>query len=115
MAITRLLSGRTSLTIYNEVITLKKAILASKGFNDTDSLEKLFTKETQHYSRQGYHLLTAVKSFMSFYKTPHSKKIIHLCNSQLSQRKLQRNLPAFEDIITFDEVINDYFQNNSTE
>ncbi|HDE4301212.1 MULTISPECIES: tyrosine-type recombinase/integrase [Staphylococcus] len=113
--ITRLLSGRKSLTIYNEVIALKKAILASAGFNDTDSLEKLLTKETQHYSYQGYHLLTVVKSFMSFYKIPLSKKIINLCNGHLSKKKLQRNLPAFEDIITFDEVLNDYFQNNSTE
>ncbi|MEB8127014.1 tyrosine-type recombinase/integrase [Staphylococcus succinus] len=113
--INRLLSGRKSLTIYNEVIALKKAMLTSKGFNDTDGLEKLFTKETHYYSYQGYHLLTVVKSFMSFYKITHSKKIISLCNSQLSKNKLQRNLPAFEDIIAFDEIINDYFQNNSTE
>src|SRR5699024_5334016 len=51
------------------------------------------------------------KRFISFYNINNAEIITDICNNLQSFRKKARTLPEFEDIMIFDEVVNDYFQN----
>jgi len=110
-SIVRLLSGRTPITVYNEVALIKRAILECDGLSDLQKLESLLEKQNQLYSYQGYQMAIDLKRFITFYNTNNSNKIMDICNNQQMYTKTNRNLPDFEDVMIFDDVVNDYFQN----
>lgn len=114
-SIVRLLSGRTPITVYNEVALIKKAILESNGLNNLKNLEVLLEKQNQLYSYQGYQMSIDIKRFVSFYNTTKTDKIIDICNNQQLHKKTTRDLPNFEDIMIFDDVVNDYFRKYPTD
>jgi len=114
-SIVRLLSGRTPVTVYNEVALIKKAILECHGLNNLENLEAFLEKQNQLYSYQGYQMAIDLKRFVSFYNISNSNKIIDICNNQQMYVKTNRNLPNFGDVMIFDDVVNDYFQNFSVE
>src|SRR5699024_6245392 len=110
-SIVRLLSGRTPITVYNEVALIKKAILECHGLSNLQKLEAFLEKQNQLYSYQGYQMAIDLKRFVSFYTISNSNKIIDICNNQQMYVKTNRNLPDFGDVMIFDEIVNDYFQN----
>ncbi|WP_251555340.1 site-specific integrase [Neobacillus muris] len=112
--ILRLISGRSPFTVYNELAILKKVILATNGFQDIKALESLLEIQSANYSYQGYQISTDVKRFVSFHKVENHEKIEDICNN-ISLRRLSRELPLFEDIMIFDDIINDYFRNYSSD
>ncbi len=112
--VVRLLSGRTPITIYNEVVLIKRAILESQGFSLFSKLEALLETQSRKYSYQGYQMANDIKRFVLFYKISNYERIIDLCNSQTLNRTV-RELPDFESVMIFDDIINDYFQTHPTE
>ncbi|MDW0115308.1 tyrosine-type recombinase/integrase [Sporosarcina saromensis] len=114
-SIVRLLSGRTPIAIYNELALIKKAILESNGFTSSDKLESLLELQSQTYKYQGYRMSIDIKRFLSFYKVTNYKEIIDICSNHQTYKGTARELPAFEDIMIFDDIVNDYFQNHPTE
>lgn len=112
--IVRLLSGRTPITVYNEIALIKKAILESNGFVSIDKFEALLELQSQSYRYQGYEMAIDVKRFLSFYKVANYEQAIDICSNQ-TFKGTARELPAFEDVMIFDDIVNDYFQNHSTE
>lgn len=114
-ALTRVLDGRRAGTIYNEIRLIKMAIFKSEGLENTREIEKFLDKEQQQHSYQGYHFSVILKKFVSFYKVKNSEKIIDICSNIKNQRRLVRDLPEFENVISFDEIINDYFREYSTD
>lgn len=113
--IARVLEGKRAGTVYNEIRLIKMAIFESEGFKNTLSLEKFLDQELQKHSYQGNHFAVTLKKFLTFYKIENSEEIIDICSNIKSQRRLVRGLPEFEDIISFDEIINEYFRNASTD
>lgn len=114
-SVVRLLSGRTPSTIYNEIALIKKAVMESSGFTATDKLEALLELQSQAYKYQGYQMSTDIKNFLSFYRIPNYEKVIDICNNHQSYKGTARELPAFEDIMIFDDIVNDYFHNSPIE
>ncbi|QNK88105.1 tyrosine-type recombinase/integrase [Sporosarcina sp. resist] len=114
-SVIRLLSGRTPISIYNELVLIKKAILKSNGFTSPDKLEALLELQSQTYKYQGYQMSIDIKRFLSFYKITNYKEIIDICSNHQTYKGTARELPAFEDIMIFDDIVNDYFQNHPTE
>lgn len=114
-SIVRLLSGRTPVTVYNEVALIKKAILKGHGLSNLEKLEAFLEKQNQLYSYQGYQMAIDLKRFVSFYNINNSNKIIDICNNQQMYVKTNRNLPNFGDVMIFDDIVNDYFQNYPVE
>lgn len=114
-SIIRLMSGRTAVTVYNEVALIKKAILKSNGFKDLETLEAFLELEVQSHTYQGHELVSDLKRFVSFYYISNSDKIMQICNNQQALKRTSRKLPDFEDIMIFDEVVNDYFQTKQIE
>lgn len=109
-AIARTLSSIKALTIYNEIRLIKITVIESEGFKDITAFEKLLEQEIQNHSYQGHHLAITIKNFVSFYRVDQYEKIIDICDNASKRKKTNRKLPVFEDIITFDEVVNDYFR-----
>jgi len=108
--VVRLLSGRTPITIYNEVALIKKAILESNGFTSIEKLKVFLEIQNQTHSYQGYQISVDVKRFLSFYKISNSEEVIDICTNHQLLKRTVRELPAFEDIMVFDDVVNNYFQ-----
>lgn len=109
--VVRLLSGRAPITIYNEVVLIKRVILESSGFTDTRKLKVFLEIQNQKHNYQGYQMCIDVKRFLSFYKISNSQEIIDICTSHQLLRRTVRELPMFEDIMIFDDIVNDYFHN----
>ena len=113
--VVRLLSGRAPITIYNEVALIKKVILESTGFTNLEKLKIFLEIQNQTHSYQGYQMCIDVKRFLSFYRISNSEEVIDICTNHQLLKKTVRELPVFEDIMIFDDVVNDYFQNHPTE
>lgn len=111
-SVIRLLSGRTPITVYNEVALIKKAILECNGLKDLQKLEALLEIESQLHSYQGYQIAIDLKRFTLFYNTDETEKIIDICNNQQMYKKTSRQLPNFGDVMIFDDIVNDYFQSH---
>jgi len=113
--ILRLISGRSPLTIYNELAVLKKVILATNGFQDIKAFESLLEIQSTNFSYQGHRKSTDTKRFLSFHKVGNHEEIEDICNNFSSKKLTSRELPLFEDIMIFDDIINDYFRNYSSD
>ncbi|ARK21863.1 tyrosine-type recombinase/integrase [Sporosarcina ureae] len=114
-SIVRILSGRTAFTVYNELTLLKRVILESNGFKSLDKLEGFLELQLQTYQSQGYRMSADTKRFISFYQPNNCAKIIDICNQYLTYKEAVRVLPNFDDIMTFDDIVNDYFKNHPIE
>ncbi|MEH7362395.1 site-specific integrase, partial [Priestia megaterium] len=108
--ILRLISGRSPLTVYNELAILKKTIIETDGFGNSRAFEAILEIQTNKYSYRGYSTATAVTSFLSFYKIENYEEIITICHKMPSYKSTSRELPVFEDIMIFDDIVNDYFR-----
>lgn len=114
-SVVRMMSGRSPMTIYNELIVTKKAILASYGFKDINKFESMLVNQCSISSYQGYQIATDVKRFLSFYKADNHLEIVEICESIPSYRETSRDLPLFEDIMIFDDIVNNYFRKYPTD
>ncbi|MGP0686477.1 site-specific integrase [Priestia aryabhattai] len=108
--ILRLISGRSPLTVYNELAILKKIIIETDGFENSRAFEAILEIQTNKYSHRGYRTATAVSSFLSFYKIENYEEIINICQKIPSYKSTSRELPVFEDIMIFDDIVNNYFR-----
>ena len=107
--ILRLLSGKSPMTVYNEIAVLKKVILESIGFTDIRRFDA-FIQDQSNFKYQGYRIAQDTKRFLSFFSINHSEEYIEICNKVPSYKGGNRVLPNFEDVLTFDDIVNDYFR-----
>lgn len=112
-SVVRVISGRSPMTVYNDLAIIKKAILDSNGFKDVRKFESALVSECTLSPYKGYGTAAAISRFLSFYKVNKSSEIIEICNN-IPPYKTSRELPLFEDIIIFDDIINDYFRKYPT-
>jgi len=106
------ISNKTSPhTLYNIVDQLKKVILFTNGFKDVRKLE-IYLEDKKNSTKSGaYRTSFDIRKFLEFYQLENFQEILEICNQyRNSSFKGQRELPNFEHVMMFDEVINDYFQ-----
>lgn len=114
-SVVRIMSGKSPMTIYNELALTKKSILSSDGFRNINKFESVLTTQCNISSYQGYEIAFAVKNFLSFYKVDNHLRIIEICDSIPIYNKTSRDLPLFNDIMIFDDIVNDYFRTYPTD
>lgn len=112
--ILRLLSGRSPLTIYNELSVIKKAAITAQAFQNLEAFKSYLGIQITNYSYQGHRTATDVTRFLSFYKMDTSEQIIEICSTIPNYKGAVRELPLFEDIMIFDDIVNDYFKTYSS-
>lgn len=113
-SVLRLVAGRRPLTIYNEIALLKKVILDSKGLINVKRIEALF-EEQSRFASQGNSIVDSTKKFVTFYKTANSNLILDLCKSRPKKNHKIRELPSFQDVMIFDDIVNHYFRNKTSD
>jgi hypothetical protein len=105
----RLISGKSPMTVYNEIVILKKVIFESTGFTDIKKFEAL-VQDQSNFKNQGYRLAQDTKRFLSFFSINNNEEYIEICNKIPIYKSGNRQLPNFEDVLTFDDIVNDYFR-----
>ncbi|GED30248.1 site-specific integrase [Brevibacillus centrosporus] len=113
--VVRIISGRNPLTVYNELATLKEIIFESNGFQDTRKFETFLIRCCNNFVYKGYRVAKDTERFLSFYEVKNKQLIIDICKKVGSYSGTNRDLPPFEDIMIFDDAMNDYFQSYPTE
>lgn len=111
----RISSGKAAKTIYDELASLRKVILYSNGFTDIVKLKTLFIESLTSFKYHGHHLIRVTKIFIDFYRCENYQEILDLCELMPDYKKLVRELPNFQDVLEFDEIINHYFKNSDIE
>lgn len=103
-------------SIYNDLARLKKLILKTNGFENLRNLELYLEELENKYINEAYILSISIKKFINFYPINNHTKILEICNKTgFSRKKNQRELPNFDDVMKFDYIVNDYFQNHPEE
>lgn len=107
----RLSTGKAPKTIYDELASLRKTILASNGFKEINSLKVFFSEYIKRYKYLGHHCISTTARFIDFYRIKNYQEILDLCLSMPKHSKNSRELPNFQDVLELDAVINHYFIN----
>ncbi|MBJ7966975.1 hypothetical protein [Bacillus cereus] len=102
--------GKAVSWIRDVVNILKKSILATSGFKDPLSLEKILFSD-----KKAYFAARTILSFIDFYLGSNSNEIRIMCESITEGERRNRELPPFLDVFIFDEIVNDYFRKTSIE
>ncbi|MFJ5788970.1 site-specific integrase [Lysinibacillus sp. NPDC093197] len=102
-------------SIYNNVLNLKKLILNTSGLTDNYKLDLFLEELNIKYSNEAYRYASSLKKFLNFYPLNNHQEILKLLKKYSKKKNSQRALPNFDDVLIFDQIVNDYFQNNPTE
>ncbi|WP_096200664.1 tyrosine-type recombinase/integrase [Bacillus sp. FJAT-45350] len=113
--ILRLISEKKPLTVYNELQNLKRSILASNGLTNTSHLEVFLKNESLKSKPHGGRLASHLLYFLSFITIENELEIKEICDKHPLVKNESRNLPNFQDVIKFDDIVNDFFRNNDTQ
>lgn len=89
----------------NVFVRIRNAILNSRGFSSTESLQKYIVTLNEV---DKYRLYARVTDFFRFYDHPNKNSIIKICKSPRKVNE-NRDLPDFNDVLIFDDIIKDYF------
>lgn len=108
-SVLRLISGKSPMTVYNEIVVLKRVIFDSTGFTDIRKFEALLQDQI-NFKYQGYRFAQDTKRFLSFYSINNSEDYIEICDKVPIYKGGNRQLPNFDDVLTFDDIVNDYFR-----
>lgn len=111
--IINLFNSVATVSIYNQFIHIKRLILKTAGLSDLKKLESYFEELRINYKNEAYVQSSTLKKFLNFYPIKNYMDILKICsNYPKPLERRQRDLPNFEDVLTFDHIVNDYFQNN---
>lgn len=106
----RLISGISPGGIYTELLTLKRVIFETNAFKDIKALESLLVVQNNSYHNEAYKMASHVKDFLDFYNVENYTQIMGICNNIHNKGANSRELPKFQDVLIFDDIINDYFR-----
>lgn len=111
----RLQSKRKPKTVYNEIQCIKKCILHSDGLKDGVKLGIFLHGEYSKSKNQGGNLASDLKLFLKFIQIKNNEELINICEKFPHKKYLNRELPKLNDVLKFDEIINEYFRNYAIE
>lgn len=97
---------------YDELQLLKKTIRVSNGFKKTDRLKQTMLSMSEPRS---YNLSNVLKNFISFFPCDQENQILSICNTVPFSKSSSRDLPHFNDVLAFNDILNDFFQTKPIE
>jgi hypothetical protein len=112
MVLTKKMRGCSSAHINNIFRSAKKFIINSENFSNEIRLEQYLSSE---YNRGIFnttnHFIKTALELVEFQNPTKSEVLNEILNKYLTPHKNQnRELPNFDDVLTFDEIVNDYFK-----
>lgn len=102
------MSGSSKQKIALHVNLLKKAILQSNAFCNLENLEIHVQSLSITYA---YVTSVALRNFFDFYTVLESDKCLEILSKLEIPKNQNRNLPPFNEVFEFDEIINEYSKN----
>ncbi|KAB0441027.1 tyrosine-type recombinase/integrase [Lysinibacillus fusiformis] len=106
----RLQANKQTMTIYNEKQNIKKCILDNDGLKNSLKLEIFLHEEYMKSKNNGGNIASDLKQFLKFIKIKNKDELISICEKFPQKKYLNRSLPKLQDVLKFDEIINDYFR-----
>ncbi|MEK4244262.1 hypothetical protein MKZ20_02835 [Psychrobacillus sp. FSL K6-2684] len=105
--VVQLYNNRTPSGVRTKINSIKKTLLSSEGFTSIEKLKKYLDQRSILFPMSAYWDAKDAMAFLDF--NPVSKVDEILLKYIHSYVRTNRNLPSFEFVIEFDEVIHDYF------
>ncbi|WJE54398.1 hypothetical protein QRE66_09265 [Bacillus cereus] len=107
-------SGKKPSTIKDDLKRLKTVIIETEGLRDAESIKEFFL--TPRDTNETYRMCYTLVNYLEFNPIPsmHSK-VKEIFEGLKYPTYSNRDLPPFEDVLTFDDCINRYFRENSLE
>ncbi|MFP7493036.1 hypothetical protein SFC66_04535 [Terribacillus saccharophilus] len=101
-------NGKKAKTIHTKLKYLKDVIKSTNGLKELNDVRDYFLGLDK--SSAPYHKGKELINYISFYPLPHLKnEMTDLVNSLNISARNNRDLPLFDDILTFNNCVNDYF------
>lgn len=108
----RRLSGFAVGSIKSEFQRIKKILEKSRFFRDEISLEKhLYNVSELEVIQLG----RCIIRFINFYDVPNKTSLIKMVKNFPVIKNKNRELPSFEDVLIYDEIVNSFFNNAKVE
>ncbi|MGE7271992.1 tyrosine-type recombinase/integrase [Brevibacillus panacihumi] len=105
-------SGLIPEVCYERLQILKRAIQISEGFTSPKKLEGFLLSISKGLA---WRFARVIIQFLNFYSHPQGMDMINLCNAIPRYRYENRDLPSFIDILTFSDIIDDFFSTRTKE
>lgn len=97
---------------YDELQLLKKTIRVSNGFKKPDRLKQTILSMSEP---RAYSFSNVLKNFISFFPCDQGEQILSICNTVPFAIYDNRDLPHFNDVLIFNDIVNDFFQTKPIE
>lgn len=107
--------GRASSTISGEFYNIKDMAIKSDNFSNLDKYKKYMEKRVVANKSSSKKIANNLLSFLNFYNDPVLDDYIQYTKTLKSNLKNNKNLPDFNDVLLFDEIVNDYFKHITVE
>lgn len=102
------LGGMTPASCYNIFSKLKTLLFKTDGLSDVQKIKEIIA-EMNDIEAWKYSLI--LDNFLDFYKPEKRNEIKNFCSSIPKLNYGSRDLPSFVDVLKFDEIIDEYFDN----
>jgi hypothetical protein len=107
-------SGKMPKTIKTDLRVLQKVIKSTNGLQDSKSVKEYFLQPLPE--EEIYDTCHTLANYLTFYSIPKIRETVEEILEGLGRPSMNnRDLPRFNDVLSFDECINKYFANHSLE
>ena len=108
-------SGRSPIGLYSEVQALKKIIIETAGFKNVNQFNRLISNLMVTSIERADFYAKSLLGFISFYQFEKCEEFKQICEAVPGKTPKNRNLPNFQDVLLFDDIVNDFFNNSSVD
>ncbi len=111
LVLTMKTKGYSPQYVVRTVNVLKKCVQYSKNFSDITGLENYISSVSSKSSSSSNVTIESLRKLMDFYTLSHAQEIEGICNKYHTKLVWEnRDLPKFNDVLVFGEIVNDYFR-----
>lgn len=107
--------GRAASTIVGEFNNIKELAIISEYFTNLNEYKKYMEKRVLCTKSANTRIASNLLSFLNFYNDSSLNDYIQYTVTLKSNTKNNTDLPDFNDVLVFDEIVNDYFKNSDAE
>ncbi|WP_051318442.1 hypothetical protein [Cohnella thermotolerans] len=103
----RRISGKSPRTCKKECNLLKAIIIKTRKLSDMNELENFFYSTSKP---NAWYMACTLQNFVNFHKPKSADKVLEICGHITRSHHDNRDLPDFEEVLQFDDLINDLFE-----
>lgn len=107
--------GRAASTVIGEYREIRHFIIASDYFTNINKYKINLEKKTLNNKSDNTRLPSVLLSFLNFYNDDSLREYVDYTSSFKLKSRQNRNLPHFNDVLNFDDIVNDFFKNTNFE